>query len=297
MSFRLLVAACVVGGACASAHSTPVVVPRPDSAPTNSPAAAPAGPAPREARRSDAVRYGPSAVRYLVHRQVHRETLGSQLQVQNLGVRIFVTMAITGPADSVGYPATFSVDSIAADSGTPPLVSNSFAKVRKLVYAGRVVRRGEFVNVVASDSALAQAAAQLIGTFRDFLPRLPPDGVAPGATWADTVEMTQKSADAASARHAVLRATAAAGAPVAGLPSVRVETSQLYTVTGNGKNLGQPYELSGAGTASATAIITADGRYLGGEGRDSTSFTYRLLARGDQVPVIQVTRTTVAVLP
>jgi hypothetical protein len=294
MSPRLLGAACVVwvGGACASAGTAPTPVPRPTDAAATTPISTPT-----PARGATAVHYGPSALRYVVHRQVHRETLGDQVQAQDLGARIFVSMVITGPADSVGYPATFSIDSVVPDSGTPQLITNGLTKVRKLVYAGRVVRRGEFVNAVASDSALVQWTAPLLWSFRDFMPRLPNDGVQPGASWADTVETTQKGADATRSRHSILHATATGGQPVAGLASLRVETTQTYTVTENGKNAGRPYELSGAGTASASATIGDDGRYLGGEGKDSTSYTIHLLVQGDRVPVIQVTRTTVAVLP
>ena len=45
------------------------------------------------------------------------------------------------------------------------------------------------------------------------------------------------------------------------------------------------------------SFIAADGRYLGGESRDSTSLTVHLAVQGLAVPVTQVTHTTVAVLP
>jgi len=244
------------------------------------------------------VRYGPGAQRYLVHRQLHiQQTLGEQVQAQTLGARIFVTMAITGPADSVGYPTTFSVDSIVADSGTPAPVADNIVKVRKLVFAGRVARRGEFVNAVPSDSALAQSVAQLLGNFRDFLPRLPADGVKPGATWTDTVETTQKAGDATSSRRTNMHASASTWEDRAGVSGLRVETSQTYHVTGSGKNAGQPYELSGEGTATGTAFLTADGRYLAGEVRDSTALTVRLPVQGVSVPVVQVAHTAVSALP
>jgi hypothetical protein len=78
---------------------------------------------------------------------------------------------------------------------------------------------------------------------------------------------------------------------------VRVETSQTYRVTGSGKNAGQPYELSGEGTATGTAFLAADGRYMAGEVRDSTALTIRLPMQGVSVPVVQVAHTAVSVLP
>lgn len=303
MTPRQLLVASVLAGACASGRAgtaAPAAAPPPGAAPTTSSAAPiqPNPPAPPPASASASVRYGPSAQRYLVHRQLHiQQTLGDHVQAQTLGARIFVTMAITGPADSIGYPTTFSVDSIVADSGTPAPVADNIVKVRKLVFAGRVARRGEFVNAVPSDSALAQSVAQLLGNFRDFLPRLPVDGVKPGGTWTDTVETTQKGGDATSSRHATIHASASTWEDRAGVSGLRVETSQTYHVTGSGKNAGQPYELSGEGTATGTAFLSVDGRYMAGEVRDSTALTVRLPVQGVSVPVVQVAHTAVSALP
>src|SRR5437588_12858517 len=294
MTPRLLLVVIALVGGCASGRAGTVAA-TPPAAPAQPP---PTPPSPPPGAALASVRYGPGALRYLLHRQLHiRQTLGDQVQAQSLGARIFVTMAITGPADSVGYPTTFSIDSIVADSGTPAPVADNIVKVRKLVFAGRVARRGEFVNVVPSDSALAQSVAQLLGNFRDFLPRLPADGVRPGAAWTDTVETTQKGADATSSRRATIQATATTWQGGAGGPGLRVESSQTYHVTGSGKNAGQPYELSGDGTASGTAFLAADGRYMAGEVRDSTALTIRLPVQGVSVPVVQVTHTAGSVLP
>ena len=292
MTPRLLLVVTALAGGCASGRAGTVAATSP-AAPAQPPATPTTPPSPPPT----SVHYGPGALRYLLHRQLHiRQTLGDQVQAQNLGARIFVTMAITGPADSVGYPTTFSIDSIVADSGTPAPIADNIVKVRKLVFAGRVARRGEFVNVVPSDSALAQSVAQLLGNFRDFLPRLPADGIKPGAAWTDTVETTQKGSDATSSRRATIHATATPWER-AGVSGLRVETSQTYHVTGSGKNAGQPYELSGDGTATGSAFLAADGRYLAGEVRDSTALTIRLPVQGVSVPVIQVAQTAVSVLP
>ena len=296
MTRKLRLLGAAFATACATGNrGTPVV-----STPTAVP---PAAPAPVEtvgvpARRPDAVRYGPSAMRYVVHRRLHiQQALGDQTQAQDLGAQIFVVAAITGPADSTGYPTTFVVDSIVADSGTPAPIVESVNKVRKLVFAGRVTPRGEFVNGLASDSTAAQSVVQLLGNFHDFLPRLPSDGLKPGTAWTDTVETTQRGSGSEVSRRAVTQATAAAWEDHLGTRSMRVIGSQTYRVAGGGKNAGQPFELSGAGTGSGTAIITADGRYLGGEWQDSTTLTVRLPVQGVAVPVVQVTRTTVTVLP
>jgi hypothetical protein len=224
--------------------------------------------------------------------------IGGQTQTQDLGARAFLAVALTGPADSVGYPASFRVDSIVADSGTPPPIVDNMVRIRSLVFLGRVASRGEFVNATPSDSALAQAALQLLGNLHDFLPRLPTDGLKPGAAWIDTVETVQKPAGAEVTRRSIVHASATAGwEDHGGARSLRVVSDQTYLVMGSGKNLGQPFELSGTGTGTGTVFIAADGRYLGGESRDSTALTVHLPVQGMEVPVIQVARTTVAVLP
>ena len=285
-----LAAACAAGSRGTSPAAAPALTPTPSVTTTVTEAS--------PAHRSDAVRYGPSAVRYLLHRRLHiQQALGDQTQAQDVGARIFVAAAITGPADTIGYPTTFLVDSIVADSGMPPPIVDNISKVRKLVFAGRVAPRGEFVNALASDSVVAQSVVQLLGNFRDFLPRLPIDGVRPGAAWTDTVETSQKGSGSEVSRRTITHALAAGWEDRLGTRSVRVEGSQTYRVAGGGKNAGQPFELSGAGAGSGVAYIAVDGRYLGGEWQDSTTLTVRLPVQGVAVPVVQVTRTTVAVLP
>ena len=294
---RLLLAGTALTAACAPRSGTPTAA---APALTPAPGASTTTPATEgpSAHRPEVARYGPSALRYVVHRRLHiQQALGDQTQAQDVGARIFLATAITGPADSVGYPATFLVDSIVADSGTPPPIVDNVSKVRRLVFAGRVAARGEFVNALASDSAVAQSVVQLLGNFRDFLPRLPIDGVKPGAACTDTVETSQKGSGSEVSRRTITHSTAAGWEDRLGARSVRVDGRQTYRVAGGGKNAGQPFELSGAGTGSGVAYIAADGRYLGGEWQDSTTLTVRLPVQGVAVPVIQVTRTTVAVLP
>ncbi len=294
---RLLVMGAALAAACASRSGGPV----PASAPVTPAATSPSPPAPGDqpaARRSDAVRYGPSALRYLVHRQLHRQQgQAERPQATDLGARIYLAATITGPADSIGYPATFTVDSIVPDSGMPPPLADNLSWARKLVFSGRLLPRGEFVNGVASDSVLAQSLVQFLANFRDFMPRLPRDGLTPGVAWTDTLEATQKGGGSEVSRRAILRSTAAAWEDHAGARSLRLEATSTYQVTGAGQNLGQPFDLAGSGSATVVSFIAADGRYLGGESRDSTSMTVHLAVQGLAVPVTQVTHTTVAVLP
>jgi hypothetical protein len=237
-------------------------------------------------------------MRYVVYRRLRIEqSFGGQQQLQDLGARVFIGVIITGPADANGYPATFTVDSVVSDSGTPQPIADIMSRVHALVLAGRLAPRGDFQGSTPSDTASAQSIAQLVGNFRDFLPRIPAEGVRMGTTWTDTMALTQASGGGAVTRRATVHSTAAGWEDHAGTRSLRIESSATYTVAGAGQNGGQSFEVGGTGTTTARAFIAEDGRFLGGESQDSTSLTVSLPAQGLAIPVTQVLRSTVSVRP
>lgn len=248
----------------------------------------------------DVVRYGPCAVRYVLHRDLHIEqSFGGQSQTQHFGARVFVSATITGPADTAGYPATFIVDSVVPDSGMPGPVTEGLSKVRALVLTGRLGRQGAFRGTPASDSLLAAVPAPgaLLGSFRDFLPRIPVDGARLGDEWTDTLSVTLHAGGAEVTRRAVLASKAIAWAPHAAGWSLEIDTQGAYTVTGSGANNGQPFALTGTGVTVARTFLADDGRFLGGESRDSTVLTVTLPVQSLTIPVTQILHSTVAVLP
>jgi hypothetical protein len=243
------------------------------------------------------VRYGPSAVRYVVHRRFHIEqSFGGAPQVQDLGASFFISSTITGPADSSGYPATFAVDSVHADSGMPPPLVDNLSKVRALVFSGRLASQGEFHGSAASDSAVARNLTQLLGSFHDFLPRIPREGAKVGGAWSDTLSWTQRGGGAEVTRQTIQQSSAPAWETRNGTRSLRLEASATYTVTGSGQNGGQFFQIGGTGTTSGRSYLAEDGRFVGGEAQDSASLTLTLPAQGLTIPVTQVLRSTVTVL-
>ena len=282
----LLVAGCARGSGAPPTAVAPA--PQPPAAPVSAERRPPPG----------IVRYGPSAMRYLVYRRLRIEqSFGGQLQRQDLGARVFLGVVITGPADGNGYPATFTVDSVVSDSGTPQPIADNMSRVHALVLAGRLAPRGDFQGSATSDSVSAQSIAQLVGNFRDFLPRIPAEGVRVGTAWTDTMALTQRGGGGAVTRRATIHSTATAWEDHAGTRSLRIESSATYSVVGSGENGGQSFEVGGTGTTSGRAFIAEDGRFLGGESQDSTSLTVSLPAQGLAIPVTQVLRSTVLVRP
>ena len=142
---------------------------------------------------------------------------------------MLVGIVITGPADISGYPATFTVDSVLPDPGTPQPIADNMAKVRALVLAGWLGPRGDFQGTAISDTVNAQSIAQLVGNFRDFLPRIPAEGARVGTKWTDTMTITQRSGGGAVTRRATVTSAATAWEDHSGTRSLRIESTATYS--------------------------------------------------------------------
>ena len=292
MHLRLLnTAATICAVTACTAHTGAAPTPTPTPAPVP-PAAAP----PPVTRAADVVRLGPSALRYLVHQQIHVEQqFQGQTQVIDRGFRLFVASTITGPADSAGYPVTFTLDSIVPDSGPAIPLTLNLASARGLRYTGRLTPAGEFRQMATSDSALAQTFTQIVGGFRTFYPRLPRGGLALGAEWTDTVSTSDRAGIDVTVK-AIGHSRAAAWEQRNGTRCLRLEVRSPYTVVGAGQQGGQPLEVSGTGTRTGVHFLAIDGRYLGGEVHDTSAIVVALPLQGMTVPVRQVSHATIAVL-
>lgn len=243
------------------------------------------------------MRLGPSALRYVVHQVIHIEQqFQGQTQTIDRGIRVFVSATISGPADSAGYPVTFTLDSIVPDSGSviPPTIN--LAAARGLRYTGRLTPSSEFRQTSSSDSTLAQTFAQIVGAFKNFYPRVPPAGLTLGAEWTDTIS-TKDRAGIDVTINAIGHSRAVAWEQRNGARCLRLEVSSTYSVVGAGEQGGQPLEVSGTGTRTGVQFLAVDGRYLGGEVHDSSTIVVDLPVQGMTVPVRQISHSTISVLP
>lgn len=239
----------------------------------------------------------PSALRYAIHRRLHIEQQLAGQPPTLMSYRVFVTAAITGPADSTGYAVTHSVDSIVPDSGSfvPPTVN--FAAASGLRFSGRLTPVGAVQYVSPSDSTTAQLFSQFLGNLRDFYPRLPASGLVPAAAWTDTTTTAERATGGEVQLHSVHQSTVTGWEQRGGVPCLRIQVRGTFTLQGVGEQGGQPFELSGSGTRSAVEFVTADGRYFGGETRDSMNLSVSLPAQGMTVPIRQVLQAVVTVVP
>jgi len=294
MRLRLFVSALTIVTLIACAPRTPAV-PQPGVVTPIPPAPAPTAPVTRGG--GDVVRLGPSALRYVVRQLIHIEQqFQGQTQTIDRGIRLFVSTTIAGPADSAGYPVTFTLDSIVPDSGSAVPASVNLAAARGLRYSGRLTPTGQFRQTATSDSTLAQTFAQAVGSFQNFYPRIPPAGLTLGAEWTDTTSINDRAGVNVTVKS-VARSRATTWEDRSGARCLRIEVSSAYSVAGSGEQGGQPLEVTGTGTRNGVQFVAVDGRYLGGEAHDTSSIVVGLPLQGMTVPVRQISHSTVTVLP
>jgi hypothetical protein len=262
-------------------------------------APAPAAPgAAAPAPTANALQLVPGTTRYLVYQDVHiqQEFTGLPPTI-DLRYGLYLTAAIATPADSLGYPTTFTVDSIKVDSGIqlPPQIN--LAAARGYRVTGRLSPTGEFTNPVSSDTGAAASLGNLLPRFRSFFPRLPVGGVRPGDTWTDSTTATDSPGGTTITSRSLNHRTATTWEDRGGTRALRLEGTGTYQFSGAGEQGGAPFTIEGSGTGTGWQLLAIDGRYLGGEARDSTTLTIDLPMQGITIPRRQIARTTVTALP
>ena len=267
--------------------------------PAARPGAAPA-PATPPARPQDSgpLHYAPGVTRYLITQRHHvDQTLPTGDQVQEIGLRTFVTAVITGPADVRGYAISITIDSILADSATllPPGVDLTAA--RGLRYDAHLTVTGRLFDPRPSDPAVAKNLAQLLGGFRTFYPRLPAAGVTPGAAWSDSTANTDTTGSAVVADRAVTHYAAGSWNTADGARQLGIRVTEEFTVSGSGEAGGSTFALTGTGLRSGQLSFSAGGRFLGGTTMDSAGIVITFDPQGIAVPRRQVSHTVISVLP
>jgi hypothetical protein len=270
--------------------------PRAGTAPTPTPAAPP-GVAPAH---SPTVQFAPSTTHFLVRQDLHiQQDYAGLPPTIDLRYGLFVTAAIGAPADS-GLPTTFTIDSIVVDSATqmPPQINLSAARGYRIT--GRLLSTGEFITGPCDTSTAASGISSLLPRFRSFFPRLPVGGVRPAMTWSDSTNVTDNpacSGGSSITTHSANQRTAAAWEDHAGSRALRLESTSNYRFNGTGQQSGNPFTIAGSGAGTGFAYFSSDGRYLGGEQRDSASLTIDLPVQGITIPRHQLSHTVVTALP
>jgi hypothetical protein len=266
------------------------------------PAAAPNAPSPATpAAHTATLRLATGTTHYLVRQDVHiQQDFAGLPPTVDLKYALYVTASIGSAGDSTGLPTTFTVDSVTVDSGSqlPPQINLGTARGFRV--SGRLGATGEFISGPCDTSAAAASLGNLLPRFRSFFPRLPAAGVAPQTSWTDSTTASDAancSGGAAIATRAENHRSAMTWEDRDGVRALRLETTANYVFNGSGEQGGAPFTLDGSGVGTGVQFLAGDGRYLGGELRDSSTLTIDLPVQGISIPRRQIARTTISVLP
>jgi hypothetical protein len=260
----------------------------------------PATPASAAAAHATALQLTPSTTRFVIRQEVHiQQDFAGLPPTIDLRYGLYLTAAVGAPADS-GFPTTFTVDSIVVDSSSqlPPQINLGAARGYRVT--GRLLPTGEFISGPCDTSAAAAGLGNLLPRFKNFFPRLPQGGVRPAMTWNDSTQVTDNascSGGSTITTHSANQRSATTWEDRAGSRALRLEISANYRFNGTGDQGGQPFTIDGTGAGTGVQYLGADGRYLGGELRDSTSLTIDLPVQGISIPRRQLSHTTVTALP
>jgi len=239
-------------------------------------------------------RLPPVTARYRIDQTLNQEIDASQAgagrQVIRFTTTSFLTVRLT---DSAGGKAVRIVlDSMRGDSAAP-IPTSVMDSARGGEFRAYVERSGRPGKLVASGNP---AAAQLQGLLSDFLPWLRP-GFKVGESWADTsVATTGEGADTVTVRRVVTyRATGNEGQGTR--KAVRIATTHASEVNGSQPTPQGPAKISGTGKGSGSYLVSADGRYLGGEWEITSALQLSGQFSPQPVPITITQSTKVAILP
>jgi len=243
------------------------------------------------------LKLAPATMRYLVRQDLNIEQDFAGLPpTMHVGYGLYVTAIVTGPADTAGFLASFTVDSVLIDSGSqlPPQIN--LAGARGYRVTGRLSPSGEFKNPIPSDTMIAATLGNLLPRFRSFFPRLPAGGVRPDTSWNDSTTTTEGAGGSTITTHVQSRRSATTWQDRSGIRALRIEVGATYQFNGSGEQSGSAFTIDGSGTGNGVQYLAEDGRFLGGEAHDSTTMTIDLPLQGVTIPRRQKSSTIVTAL-
>lgn len=221
--------------------------------------------------------------------QIDASAAGAGTQVISFTTTSFITVSLT---DSAGGKAMRVVlDSMRGDSATP-IPAAVMDSARGGEFRGFVERTGRPGRLVPTGNA---AAAQVQGLLSDFFPWVRP-GFKVGETWADTsVATTGDDKDSVTVRR-VTSYRAQANEGQGARKAVRIATTHSSQVNGTQPTPQGSAQIEGTGTGTGSYLVSADGRYLGGEWKLESALRLSGAFSPEPVPITISQSTKVATI-
>lgn len=236
----------------------------------------------------------PITMRYRIDQTLTQEAdaPGQGKQTLSFSTSSFVKVTLT---DSAGGKAMrVEVDSMRGDSAAP-IPAAVFDSARGAVFQGFVSREGR-PSPLASAGSNPASAAQIQGLVSDFYPWVRA-GFKVGESWSDTSIVVSGEAPDTVVLRRVNRYRTAASETHRGRPAVRVAVEYATEVAGSQPTAAGSARIQGTGGGQGSYLVSADGRYLGGEWELNSSLTLAGAFAPEPVPLTLRQTTRVAPLP
>lgn len=240
--------------------------------------------------------YQPVTQRYQLEQVIQgTQEMGGQTQSNTTTSTQVLSLTMTG-----GSPLafTFTVDSVGIGSEVPQAQAMAQAEADKLKGKKVSGTLSPLGNVLTIEGPTADAAGeQLAAGFRNFFPRFPNAAVKAGMTWTDTTSASFNNNGIEGTSTSIVTYTVEGDTTVAGASGWRVRQQGSVNMNGMGNAQGQELTLSGDGTMSGTAVVSKDGRYLGGDSRLQQNMTVQVVAMNMQIPITQTITSKIRMVP
>ena len=239
------------------------------------------------------VGFGPSVASYLFssHRLVDRELAGAT-RTDSTFLQYQFTAVITA-VDS-GLLVSFGIDSVLAATA-PNIVQSDIDQAKGSTYTAFLSPTGRMEDLRASHSSsplLDDLAAHTAALF----PVLPPGGLQPSQTWADTTETERTEGGALLTFRVVTSYHSLEWNHAEGRMVLPIDWERVYQLEGTGNQFGRQFTLQGNGTASGRSWFTPDGLFAGSVSEDDLAAQLEIDDLGIVTPVHQHQIDTVRVL-
>jgi hypothetical protein len=237
----------------------------------------------------------PGSTRYQVRSRLSVEQeVGGRIQESRLDLAYFLTVELAADAPGA-MSASLALDSVTRFAGDAATATD-FRRAHGARFSGRLSPTGDLLEFSGGDPTVL-FLRELTDELRQFFPRLPPGGAAPGATWVDTTEQRSISSGIPLSIRQVTQHDVGAAETRGGVLALPIRRRTTYTFAGTGAQGGQEFQVAGSGRRTTVQFLSTQGRYLGLVGADTSTFTITLGVAGLEIPGRQVRADTVTVVP
>ncbi|MDJ0766948.1 MAG: hypothetical protein QNJ97_28495 [Myxococcota bacterium] len=236
-----------------------------------------------------------SSTHYRPYRASYRGISSSEIQQQfdiqttetAFAFEFFLRVSVD---DSFGSMETdLAVDSVfLRDGASGGFGSSQVDSARGVEYQATLHPDGRLIDFAGGEQGGSFAAEIADRVLKQFFPLIPDSGVKSGVRWADTLSNDVNIDGVTNVVRTISDHAAMGWTDYAGVRAMRIQTTSVYELSGEGNQMGRDFTITGTGRRSSDRYVGEDGRYLGSVSVDTTRLQALLTASGDIVPIHQV---------